>query len=284
MNQPPNQPINALFHEQMTVRLLNVYKGMPIANDATVTRVEANAICVNSIKAQIVCMFLDRQTFIQSPSLPQIFRASVLKFNTAQMEVWLGNFSPTKGSIGERKQVRVVPVDMLNSVVQPKNLRGSVKAELADISQNGMAIYLPRAFFTADVFKVGAEMVVHLTLPVSTSPAPMGGISSASGGADLTARFNRGSLRGTSELTSHGENDSDTRRDALSPYSNGKLVIRAQIRNVILEAAQSRVRIGMHLFPTLEAQAVISNFITQRQSELVREVRTLYEMLNKFDR
>jgi hypothetical protein len=41
------------------------------------------------------------------------------------------------------------------------------------------------------------------------------------------------------------------------------------------------VRIGMSLFPNLEAQAFISNFITQRQSELVREVKTLYDLLNK---
>lgn len=283
MNQQPSQPITALFREQTTVRLLNVYKGLPIANDATVTRVEANAICVSSIRAQIVCMFLDRETFIQSPTLPQIIRASVLKFNTAQMEVWLGNLTLTNGTIGERKQVRVVPVEMLDSFVQPKNLRGTIKAELADISQNGLAIYLPRPFFVADIFKVGAELIIHLTLPVSTPTVPPSGYN-AGRGSDLTARFNRESLRGTHQFTSYSESDGETRRDAPLSPGDGKLVIRTQIRNILHENAHNRVRVGMHLFPTIESQSIISSFITQRQAELVREVKTLYEMLSKFEK
>jgi len=283
MNNQPNQPLIALFREKTTVRLLNVYKGLPIANDATITRVEASAICVSSIKAQVVCMFLDRETFIQSPTLPHIIRASVLKFDSSQMEVWLGNFQRTNGTIGERKQVRVAPVDQLNSFVQPKSLRGMIKADLADISQNGMAIYLPRAYFVADVFKLEAELVVHLSLPVSSTPPVYSGFN-APRTSDPMARFSRDNLRGTHEMTSYSGSDSDSRKDASAAPSDGKLTLRAQIRNIHHENAQSRVRIGLHLFPNLEAQAIISSFITQRQSELVREVKTLYDMLNKFEK
>jgi hypothetical protein len=155
-----------------------------------------------------------------------------------------------------------------------------VKAELADISQSGLAVYLPRQVFTPDVFKPGAEMFIQLTLPFNPPAAPLPGLAPAPGN-ELASRFNRQNLRGTFELTSF--DGGEPRRDP-QPPTDGKLTLRAHIRNIKVEAAQARVRVGMSIFPNLEAQAVIGCFIRQRQSELVREVKTLYDLLNKFDK
>lgn len=279
MNSDPIEIFQELYSEGTAIRLLNVYKGLPIANEAKITAVGPGSIVVSSIKAQIVCMFLDRKTHIQSPALPQIVQADVLQFDTNRMEVRLGNMRFTSGRIGERKQVRVSPVDPVNSLVQPKNLRSMVKGELADISQSGLAIYLPAQVYVPEVFAVGTELIVQLTLPaINQGFAPM--VYNAPAPNDPMARFNRENLRGTGSL--YQPTESDARRDEPARASGGKLMLRTEIRNARRE--HGRVRIGTRLFPNAEAQAAVTSFITQRQSELVREVKTLYELLNKFEK
>jgi hypothetical protein len=51
--------------------------------------------------------------------------------------------------------------------------------------------------------------------------------------------------------------------------------------NLREEKKSNRYRFGLHLLPWGSSRAIISKFIVQRQSEIIREVRTLYDMLSR---
>ena len=277
----PLEVFRQLYTGHELIRLLNVYKGLPISNEAAITAWDASSISVSSIKSQIVCIYLARQTYIQSPALPAIVQANVLQFNPGKMEVRLGQFQYVHETIGERRQVRVVPVNSVNSLVQPKNGRGPLKAELADISNSGLAIYLTRQFFIPEIFKVSSELMIHLTLPVVQTDVARG-VNTAPSSSDPMQRFSRENIRGTSGLVSSVRR-ADERKEKRSLTGDVNLVVRGEIKNIKLESRKNRVRIGLRLYPDVENQSAIASFISQRQSELVREVRALYEMLQKFE-
>lgn len=283
MNEEPLSALHKLFRTSSGIRLLNVYKGLPIANDAIITAVDASSITVNSNKTQVACMFLDRETMIESPSLVNTIRAKLLQVNSEKMEVRLGNFEFASDTIGDRRQVRVVPIDPINSMVQLKNSQRMIQADLADISQNGLAIYMPRKYFSSEIYRIGSELMINFMLPATTGDT--GRLTTGSlQGLDPMARFSRGSLRGSSD-SNYSETSSDQSRKAKQVRpENKKVTVRGEVKNLKREIANDSIRIGMRFTATAENQAIISNFITQRQSEIVREVKNLQELLNKFTR
>jgi hypothetical protein len=118
-----------------------------------------------------------------------------------------------------------------------------VRGELADISQDGLAIYLPRLFFSPRVFFKGARVVITLRLPgdYSSNPSRPGPI-----------------------------------------LSDPKVDIHALVANIRLDEAHSRCRIGLKILPNDPPRPLIAQFIAQRQVEIIREIKTMYDLLVKF--
>lgn len=284
-NERPIDALWQLFQSSEKVRLLNVYKGLPITNDAEIRGVHRDSVTITSIKAQIVCMFLERETFLQHAALPTTIRAVVLEFHSGRLEVRLGNLAYASGTIGDRKQVRVQPLEPVFGYLQIRGTDRMMEAELADISQNGLALYVARHRFRPEMFRIGAEMNLQLCLPLSSNDLPRSNAALLDGG-DPMDRFGRDSLRGIPGGGTTGTlGASDGPARSLYQRSPGnKVVVRAAVKNVLLDIPSDRFRVGMRIFPTAETLAVISAFISQRQAELVREVRSMYDMLNKFQR
>ncbi len=274
------QFILQVLAQKPRIRLQNLYKGMPISNEAEVTEVDGETVLVKSNRYQVVCMYLDHETFLQCLELPHIVHCRVLQLNPTSMEVRIAHFEYVKKGIGERRQVRVEATDAINSVIQSKNASGVMKAELADLSPSGVAIYVPRKAFLSDAFQVGAEMTVTLTLPMVNilSYSNPSGASSGEGGI---ARFGRDALRGNA-VTSMGDVAGSGRKAQTVQLDKPELKLRAVVMNVRMETLLNRVRVGMRIYPTVSDQVILSNFISQRQGEIIREVRDLHSVLFKF--
>ncbi|MBN1267002.1 MAG: PilZ domain-containing protein [Anaerolineales bacterium] len=147
------------------IRLLNVYKGVPITYDAAVTQVGDKTITLSSHKYQIVCLSKYRETYIQSGWLPLTVRARVVKIDFLRNEAILSDFEYVTSHIGGRTLVRVVPRDPVEVFLQNDLLTGKVRTELVDISLQGIGVHLMSELYQSRAFEAGRDIMVIMDLP-----------------------------------------------------------------------------------------------------------------------
>ena len=68
--------------EGRRIRLLNVYKGIPISYAARITNIGDASVSVHTEKIQLVCMYREKETFIQNVRFPHLVRAGVVMVDT----------------------------------------------------------------------------------------------------------------------------------------------------------------------------------------------------------
>ncbi len=262
------------------INLLNVYKGVPLSFPARVVSIEPDSIQVFTDNHQSVCMFLEKHTYIQSQMLPEILEADVLNLDTDQNIATLGNFRPIEQDIGQRRLVRIQPKESLEGNIQLPNDNEIGSGTLADISQNGLAVYLERQSVEYWRLKPLQDVVVILQIPGTYT---VGQIRLEFGSDNKPIdRFARDNIRYSPvpswEAKKKEPEESETTYQHLS---NPKMRIHAVIANMRLEASKDRYRIGMKIVSTEPPRQIINQFITQRQSEIIREIRSLYNMIAK---
>jgi hypothetical protein len=263
---------------QNSVKLLNLFRGVPIIYDAQVKGVGDGAIQVSTTKYQIACLYRDRTTFLLCAEPKVTLYADVLRLDVANLEASLGNFSDGTDQVLERQNVRVEPAEPLPVLVQPKSTRMEVQGELINISKTGMSLYLDRLLFSPRTYAPGEEMLVALTFPEVTQTT--GRTSPLGEGADPMSRFSRDQIRGTSSLTGSSFNRP---RPATVPQTGPlRTKIRAEVVNTGTDIGFSRVRLGLKIYPDDTARAAITRFIAQRQSEIIREIKSIYDLMNRF--
>ncbi len=151
------------------IRLLNVYKGVPITNDAAVLQVGEKTATVKTHKYQIVCLSKYRDTYIQSGWLPLTTRARVIKVDFTSNEAVLADFEYVTSHIGGRSLVRVVPKDPIEVFLQNDLLTGKVRTEMVDISLQGIGVHLMSELYHSRAFEAGREIMISMDLPGSKS-------------------------------------------------------------------------------------------------------------------
>jgi hypothetical protein len=230
-------------------------------------------------KYQAVSMFTDRFTFLQSNHLPEIVRADVIKLDVPNHRATLSNFEYMENGIGNRRVVRVMPKSSVDSEIIDKRFNRSVRAELADISQEGMAIYISRINYKPWQFAQGVEARITLRLPgefsLTGSKAVNTGSLSSNAALDRFSsskvRFNPASGTGSSSMDN----------SATSKVNNPEIQVNAIVKNVMLEASHSRYRLGLKIARDEVYSILVSQFIAQRQSEIIREVQWMYDLIMK---
>lgn len=150
---------------EQDIRLLNVYKGVPITNDAEVTQVGKKTVTVRTHKYQVVCLSKYRTSYIQSGWLPLTTRARVIKVDFLKNEAVLGDFEYVTSHIGGRTLVRVVPKDPVEVFLQNEFLNGKVRTEMVDISLQGVGVHLMSELYQSRAFESGREVMVSMDLP-----------------------------------------------------------------------------------------------------------------------
>lgn len=275
--------LRVIARAESGLRLVSLYKGLPIIYDASIVSIEGACVHVHCNKYQLACLFLQHETYLIGDMIQGTIHADVTGLIPARDEAILSNLQYVEKPYILREQVRVEPQDPIRISVQLKGSLATVEANLADISLNGVGLHLDRSLFHPKLWMTGSELTISVPLPehlqsktpVSTSTLPSTG--------DLTTRFSREALRGFGFLE---ENNSAGQRRAAPPSGSlpSRIVARGVIVNLRPELMYGRFRIGVRLIHESNTRILISQFISQRQSEIIREFKTIYDSLLKFDR
>ncbi len=257
------------------IKLINSYKGMPISNDAVIEEVGRQSISISAPRYQISCLYISRETYIFHEALPDIIRAEVVKLNAASQKAVLADFRPAQSTIGRRSQVRVEPENPLPAQIQVRKTTASVPAVLMDLSTEGLGIMLDRRLFHPHVFQPGVELDVTFTLPEQpvprervTQPLPPPSV--------LSDRFSREQIRG---VTTGSLGPSSHLKSSIPHRPDGKVNVRGKIVKIRPEPLAIGIRVGINLFFNESARLVLTQYISRRQTELIREINSLYEGL-----
>ena len=267
-----------IFSAGKEISLLNVFKGIPLSFPAKIEQIDENHIHVCTENHQAVCMYLEKSTYIQSDMLPEVLRADVIDLDAENHLATLGNFSQVKSDIGSRHLVRIQPQEPLEGDIQLTVEDSVERGELADISQNGLGIYVNSSFMNVWRVSKGDELIVSLRLP--------GVYSIGEYRSDFLDentpidRFARDNIR-FSPVPNREAKKKDYGAMPVHKVSNPKFRIKAIIANITQEKAIDRYRIGMRILSAEPSRTIITQFIAQRQSEIIREIKTLYGMLIK---
>jgi hypothetical protein len=218
--------LTALKEPLSNLRLLNIYKGLPISHDASIIKIERPAMLVSVSKLQATCLELQRHTYVQITELKCVLSASVYTVNFVDEIASLHNFDYAPSTIGNRQIVRVQPADPIELELLISGQ--TFKCRLADISYSGVGVYTATIFYGGEVFNINRRATLVLRLPSQSA----------------------------------------------------SMKIAVKIANV-KKGQQMSYRLGMQLFPEAEAKQEIARFVAMRQSEIQREIRTLYDALYK---
>jgi hypothetical protein len=269
-----------LAKDNVGINLINVYKGVPIAYPAIISQVSQDSIMVKTEPFQIVCLHRERETFIQSKYFPTVIKARVVKVDFAKTFAELSEFEVVKGNIGSRRQVRVVPANPIAGVVQREGMDATFNGELADISLDGLGIYLSCKDYSSTIFSIDTRISIMLRLPIEGVLPPSTG-ETLPEYTPLQVRFD--DVRARLDVPQQLEETPAiwgvdvTRRRELS----SEFMVEGVIVNIREENRANRYRLGIRLPSWGSSRAIISKFIVQRQSEIIREVKTLYDMLSR---
>ncbi|MBN1536597.1 MAG: hypothetical protein JW908_07695 [Anaerolineales bacterium] len=260
-----------------TISLLNVYQGIPISYPATIINVGENVIQVITEKYQLVCLYHERETYIQSPEISEIIKAKVSGLDAATSTVILSDFEIVTKTIGERQEVRVCPKFSIEGEIQSQDLADVYQGELADISQSGMGIYINERDFFPRVYRPGRKLGLCFKLPGTYQIFESKGYIQTPYDRDEMARFNRSSLRYSDIHQPKQATDASNVRRLISP----ELTMQGTIANILELESQKRRRIGVRLVLDEFSRLVISQFIAQRQSEIIQEINAVYQLISE---
>jgi hypothetical protein len=257
------------------INLLNVYKGVPLSFPAKIIEVGDSYLRVLSETHQMVSMYLEKSTLIQSEGLPEIVQAEVIELDIRKHLALLANFNYVEKGIGNRAEVRIEPKESLPSELQDKVEQMTLRGELADISREGVGIYIDRANFLSKVIHPNAKLDVIFNLQFEYLQTVE--INKPQNETVLYDRFSRENIRFNPVSAAGQKHQTGPLKEKWINVPN--LQIKAQVVNIHLEKGHDRYRIGMRMLPDSQAAAVISKFISQRQCEIIQEIRELYQLL-----
>lgn len=252
------QLLAQLAKTRSEIKLLNIYKGLPITYETSINSVGDFEIRVPGSKQQLACLYHQRETYLQGERIPFLIRSQVISLNLAKEDAVLSHFEVAKPDIGKRTQIRVEPDEPLVAFIQFLDSGYDLPVPLTDISAEGASFYLETQLFPLRRIRPGNEISVSISFP------------------DLVIQKIR-------KLSTKPLPDNRNTKPNLRPSSmqDGKVTItaRGKIMSVTPEAHLDRYRVGMRLYFQDLARLVIIQYISQRQAEIIRDLRLLSEEL-----
>ncbi|MBI5943521.1 MAG: hypothetical protein HY864_04070 [Chloroflexi bacterium] len=257
------QALRQIADSKSEVRLLNIYKGLPISYDTNINFIDDSEIQVRSNKHQLACLYYQGESFLQGGELPYIIKSQVISLNLAREIAVFSNFEAVKNNIGNRTEIRVEPDEPLVVTIQFNGSMSEIFAPLTNISAGGASVYFETYLFPTRLCQPGNDLTMTISLPDSVSH-----------------KIKKLSQKpGTGKLN-------------LSPRTNipegqdGKIVITARGRVVAVhpEFSLKRYRVSVRLFFKDLSRIVILQYISQRQSEIIQDLRILSDELYSLKR
>ena len=254
------------------MRLLNVYKGVPISYEAKIVEVADKSALFRTEKYQIVCLDNEGKTHIQSLFLPKIVIAKVHDIDFLRNESVLGDFEYTSGRIGARTQVRVIPEKTIEGIIRVLESPQSFPGELADISLDGLGFFTHAETLLPENFQKGVKVTIELFLPgVRQKKSPQQSNTKKKEVPKLhhTVGLEEGNLPCMEQI------------DWQLDYETINLSVHGEIANIHEDMEHRRHRIGIRIEPGDGSKSEIAHFITHRQAQIMREIKHVYDNLAK---
>lgn len=266
---PPNAELMKMFEQaarsQSGITLLNIFKGLPMSYDASISSIGDAGIQVRANRYQITCLYHQRETFLQVENLPFVLRSQVLSLNLGKETALLNNFTQANNNIGKRAQIRVEPDDALEASIQFKEASYAIPVPLADISAGGASIYCESQLFPVRVLRIGSEL--SMTFSFFDSVAQK--LRKVSSRPLIEGRDSQSFLR-TNLLAKQD--------DRITVTAHGEVI------SVRPELHLRRYRVGVKLFFKDISRMVITQYISQRHAEIIQDLRVLSEELYSLKR
>ncbi len=241
---------------QTDIRLLNVYKGLPISYDAQIHSIGDKELRVHSNANQLACLYYQRETFLQVAELPFALRSQVVSLHLGKQDATLTNLEVASRNVGNRSQIRVEPDEPLLALIQFAGAPIGLSAPIADISAEGASVFLESYMYASRVCRPGNPVSVSITLPDSISQK-------------MKKLVNK-PVRETAGL--HFD-PSGRQTNTITITTTGKVI------SVQPQPAWQRYRVGMQLLFKDLSRTVILQYISQRQAEIIRDLSLLTEEL-----
>jgi hypothetical protein len=243
--------------------MLNIFKGLPISYDTSIDFVDGTEIQIRSNRQQIACLYYQGVSYLQGEELPSIIRSQVISLNLAKESAVFSNFEAVKNSIGNRTQIRVEPNEPLVVAIQFDGSAYEMLAPIADISADGASVYFEAYMFPSRLSQPGNEFTMTISLPDSVSH-----------------KIKKLSQKPNSE----NRKSNLSSRSSLTERTDGKIIIttRGRVVEVRPEFHLKRYRVSVRLFFKDLGRMVILQYISQRQSEIIQDLRILSDELYNF--
>jgi hypothetical protein len=163
-----NDPILAWLqdcaHSDRPVRLINTYRGIPVAYSSRVISVGTGSAVFGVNEYQAVCLALDGKTHIPHPESSETLRARVISVDVPQKEVTLTEFMKSGSLLGNRLCTRVQPSEPIDAEIRIGSYL--FPCQLVDISLNGVGVITLRTYTYGDLrIKKGSRVQLYFTLP-----------------------------------------------------------------------------------------------------------------------
>jgi hypothetical protein len=238
------------------VKLLNVFKGLPISYDVRINTVSNSEIQVHSNRFQLACLYYQRETYLQGDELPFIVYSQVLSLHLGKEDATLTNLETMPNSIGNRMQIRVEPNEPLVASLRFNPSSPEFFVPLTDISGEGAGAYFEDYMFPAKLCRPGNEISMTINLPDTSS--------------QKMKKLPTKPLMTSQSVKSYLTTDSLRNQD-----SKVAVTTRGKIVSVRPELGLKRYRVGMRLYFKDLSRSVVLQYISQRQSEIIRDLSVL---------
>jgi hypothetical protein len=248
--------LRQIAREQSSIRLMNIYKGLPISYDTNIASVGAAEVQIPCSKNHIACLYHQGESYLMGESIPVVIRAKVLRLSLAKDYAVLSDFESAQDNIGKRMQIRVEPGDPIMASIEFKGSSFEFVAPLADLSANGASVFFESTMFPGRLSKPGSELTMSIPLPDSMTHKVK----------KLVAQKTTGELRKT-----------------LPPPQGNHVVVNAHGKVVAItpDLEFNRYRVSVQLAFKDLSRMVILQYISMRQSEIIQDLHLFTEDLYK---
>jgi hypothetical protein len=219
--------LEQLSESGKNVKLLNVFKGIPVSYEASIRRMDGLLVEFNVHRYQVLCLEIEKQTIIQDGGLLSPIKADVLTVDKFLNTAYLYNFTYASQTVGLRSTIRVQPEHPIEVQIARQNLR--MRGTLIDISLEGAGMQL-----TLVAFVYGARTLT----------------------------------KGTT-----------TKVSLLVPGEKTELQLPGTVSYIIRQ--KEFYRLGISARPDLESKRILSQYITQRQVAIWRELRLMADVFTR---
>ncbi|MDR3572508.1 MAG: hypothetical protein P4L50_01485 [Anaerolineaceae bacterium] len=218
----------SIFLSNKPVRLLNIFHGVPISYEATISMISQTYLGLSVHYYQAVCIALERYTYLQSERLTSCIRGRAAAVDIRAGEVIIGRLTATADDFGNRTNLRVQPKEPI--LIDIRNNGERHAASLADLSIQGIDQVTLGVLGEHDFnLRQNQEVDLSLKLPLTNGPIRFCGIA--------------------------GYHSFDQKRNL------------------------QRMRI--QLSPDSSSQSLLTDYISQRQTEIMQELERIYKSMRK---